>query len=51
MAVVTAISDPNFAVIVEPAPSNGHSAEHGLANSPETPDFSPVGAVMVGLLT
>lgn len=51
VAVVTAISDPNFAVIVEPTPSNGHSAEHGLANSPETPDFSPVGAVMVGLLT
>lgn len=50
-AAVTAISDPNFALIVEPTPSNGHSAEHRLANLPETPDFSLVGAAMVGLLT
>lgn len=42
--VVRAISDPFFAMIAEPATINCRSAEQGLANSPETPDFNPVAA-------
>ncbi len=48
---VTAISDLNFAVIVEPQPINGHSVEQGEAILPETPDFHPTGTCFGGLPT
>lgn len=50
-AAVTAISDLNFVVIVEPVPINCRSAEHGLANSTETPDFNLVGTCIDALPT